>query len=644
MKHPKKPPAPRAESATISGSHSASAGAAFCLILCAAFVAYLPSLSGGLLWDDAGHITHPGLRSWSGLARIWFEPGATQQYYPLLHSVFWIEHCLWGDATIAYHLVNVLWHAIAATLLVALLRRLAVPGAMLAGLLFALHPVGVESVAWISEQKNTLSTVFYLAAALAWLRYEEHRGHAGYAVAFAWFGAALLTKTVTATLPAALMVVAWWRSGRLTWRGSVLPLLPWLALGLGAGGGTAWLEADHIGAKGEDFALGAVERVLLAGRVVWFYLGKLLWPTELAFFYPRWTIDASSAWQWLFPLTALLVLAAAIWWSRRDRGPLAALLLYGGTLVPALGFVNVYPFLFSYVADHFQYLASLWMLAFLAAAAARGFPRLGWPQGSGPALAAGVLLLLGGLTWRQSSTYRDEITLYQSTLAKNPSSWVAQLNLGTVLCNAGRVEESLPHLQRALELKPDYPETLNSLGDVLNQLGRSREARPLLERAVQIRPRFAVAHNTLGATLMALGQPAEGITQFQRALDLEPNLFVARVNLGWALANRGDLARGLAELERVRREEPPLADVEFKIGVILGRSGRVADAIAPLSRAVELQPENTEMQYVLGCALVEAGRTAEAVTQFKEILNGNPHHAGARQMLEFLRRPGATPR
>lgn len=611
-------------------------GLVFALTLLVTFGAYFPAMQGNFLWDDAGHVTSPALQSWSGLFRIWGEPGVTQQYYPLLHSVFWLEHLIWGDAALGYHLINVLWHVTSACLLVAILRRLAVPGAMLAGLIFALHPVGVESVAWISEQKNTLSTVFCLAAMLAWLRFEEDRRPARYGVALLWFVAALLTKSVTATLPGALLVVTWWRHGRLSWRIQIRPLLPWLMLGLVAGLGTTWFESAQIGAKGGDFTLSGIERGLLAGRVVWFYLGKLLWPVGLAFFYPRWTIDTSVAWQWLYPGATLVVLAGLVWWQKRDRAPLAAALLFGGTLFPVLGFVNVYPFVFSYVADHFQYLASLGMIAFLTAAATRGFALLSWPRWSGPAAATGVLLILGGLTWRQSGNYRNEFTLYEATLARNPSSWVAQLNLGTLLDDAGQPEEALPHLQRAFELKPDFPETLNSLGNGLNLLGRSPEALPLLEQAIRIEPRFAKAHNTLGVSLMAVGRTDEGLAAFKRAVEFQPTLTPAQVNLGWAFANAGKLPEAVAQFEQVRRDHPDLADNEFKWGLALANHNRVADALPHFVRAVELQPEDPETRFVLSGALLETGRRREAREQLEEVLRLNPHHAKAAQILDLL--------
>jgi protein O-mannosyl-transferase len=261
-------------------------------LLAATLLAFWPSLSGGFLWDDDGHVTQSQLRSFDGLVRIWTEPSATQQYYPLLHSAFWVEHKLWGDHAVGYRLLNVLLHATAACLFAALLRRLAVPGAWLAAFLFALHPVCVESVAWITEQKNTLSLVFYLTAALAYLRFDETRRPAAYFVATALFAAALFSKTVTVTLPAALLVVFAWKRRGLAFRRDVAPLLLWLALGIGAGLMTIWNERTLIGAQGARFTVSFAEHLLLAGRIVWFYLGKLFWPADLSFIYPRWTLDA----------------------------------------------------------------------------------------------------------------------------------------------------------------------------------------------------------------------------------------------------------------------------------------------------------------------------------------------------------------
>ncbi|MGA3017904.1 MAG: hypothetical protein ABSF62_12355, partial [Bryobacteraceae bacterium] len=364
-------------------------------ILCATLVAYLPALRGGLLWDDSSHVTRPDLQSLHGLWRIWFDLGATQQYYPLLHSAFWMEHRIWGDAVLGYHLTNVTLHAASACLVVMIVRRLALPGAWLAGLVFALHPVSVEAVAWISEQKSTLSGVFYLASALAYLRCDQSRRASRYWLALGLFVLALLTKTVTATLPGALLVVVWWQRGRIEWKRDLRPLLPWFALGASAGLCTAWVEKTFIGAKGADFTLTLVQRCLLAGRVICFYAGKLLWPRNLTFLYPRWNIDPGEWWQYLFP-AGVVALAVGLWLvGRRHRGPLAGLLIFAGTLFPVLGFLNVYPFRYSYVADHFQYLASLGIIVPVASALAIVAGRIPLGKVGRIAFAAVPMVVLG---------------------------------------------------------------------------------------------------------------------------------------------------------------------------------------------------------------------------------------------------------
>lgn len=629
MTPPARPAAPfpgRAAPATQTGRGQA---VVFVLLLIATLLAYGPSLSGDFLWDDAGHVTNPTLQSWSGLARIWTEPGATQQYYPLLHSAFWLEHHLWGDAPVGYRLINVLWHTLSAWLLIALLRRLAVPGALLAGGLFALHPVAVESVAWIAEQKNTLSTVFYLLAALAWLRFEEDRRPARYAIATLWFLAALLTKSVTATLPAALLVLAWWRRGRLAWRTDVLPLLPWLAAGVGAGLFTVWFERTGIGAQGADFNTGLIERVLGAARNCWFYLGQLLWPTDLAFFYPSWKIDATDAAPWLTFAAALGLIGGLMAWSRRERGPLAAALLFGGTLFPVLGFVDVYPFLFSPVADHFQYLASLSIFAAVAAGSVRLADRLRFLAGIRARVAAGLLLaVLGTLAWRQSAHYADSITLYRATLATNPDSWIAHHNLAAELLAQGDPVAALPHARRAVALKSDFTPALNTLADSLARTGNASEAPPLLERALKLQPRYAPAENTWGLVLITLGQREEAARHFQRAIALQPTLAEAHFNLGLSLAERGEFTAAIPCFAQTVALRPDHSGAELNWGLALALSQRLPEARQHLDRAVELQPDSAAVHQTYGRVLLTASELEEAVRHFRQALAIDPQLPG----------------
>jgi len=603
------------------------------LIFCATLVAYLPALHGGFIWDDAGHVTRPDLQSLHGLARIWFEVGATQQYYPFLHTAFWVEHRLWGEAPLGYHLLNVLLHATAACLLGATLRRLPVPGAWLAALLFALHPVAVESVAWIAEQKNTLSAVLYLGAALAYLRFDERRRGPPYALATVLFLLALLTKTVTATLPAALLLVFWWRRGRLAWRRDLLPLLPWFAAAAAAGGVTAWFERTRIGAEGADFALTSAQRFLVAGRAVWFYLGKLVWPADLVFIYPRWTIDAAAAAQWLFPLGALALVA--VLWRRRQRGPLTALLFFGGTLFPALGFFNVFPFIFSFVADHFQYLASAGVFALAAA----GLSRL--PRAAGGLLAGVLVAGLGALTWRQSAMYRDVFTLYRTTIARNPDCWMAYNNLAEATADAGRPADAIPLLERALQLRPAFAQAENNLGDDLRLTGRPLDGIPHLVHAVQLQPGFAQAHNNLGAALMMINRPAEGTTEFRQAVALRPDYAQAHFNLGLALANAGTTGDAIAEFAAAARLEPANPDYELNWAVGLSFTGRFLEARPHFERAVALAPDSVDARLQYGRALLAASRLDDAIAQYEEAVRVAPGSAGAHLSLALaLRQAG----
>jgi Flp pilus assembly protein TadD len=559
----------------------------FCLLL----IVYLPALNGGLVWDDEAHITAHQLQSRSGLWRIWFDLGATQQYYPLLHSAFWLEHWIWGDSVLGYHLANLVQHAIASFLVMIFMRHFSLPGAGLGALIFALHPVCVESVAWISEQKNTLSAVFYLSSALVYLRFDEKRRPGLYLGALGLFLLALLSKSVTSTLPAALLVVLWWKQGRLDWRRDVVPLAPWLAVGISSGMLTAWVERTFIGAAGASFNLSLLQRCLLAGRVVWFYFGKLIWPVDLMFVYPHWQIDPRAAWQYLFPFGVLLVAAAFLWLARRQRGPLTGFLFFVGTLVPALGFVNVYPFLFSYVADHFQYLASLGVIVPAASAITVVSRRI--PSGS--SWLGGLLVtILGISTWSQSGVYRNAQALYRDTIMRNPQSWLAESNLGSELLKApGGAAEAMPHLEAALRLRPELPEAHNNLGLILSDdPQRLSQAIAEFQAALRIKPKYPEAHNNLGSALADAGQREEAIAEYRAALQIRPDYAEAHNNLGIALAQSPvHLPEAIAEYEAAIAEDPNLAEAHANLAAALAKvPGRLPEAIQHMEAALRIRP------------------------------------------------------
>ena len=603
-------------------------------------VCYWPSLRGGLVWDDAAHVTSPPLQSLSGLGRIWSDPRATQQYYPLLHTFFWAEHRAWGDATLGYHLANVLEHAAAACLLVIVLRRLSVPGAGLTGVIFAVHPVNAESVAWISEQKNTLSLVFYLTAAIAYLRFDASRGRpAGarmYALATLLFVAALLTKSVTATLPAALLVVFWWQRGRLTWKHDVLPLVPWFAVAIASGLFTMHVEHTLIGAQGSNFDLTFLQRLLLAGRVVWFYLGKLLWPADLMFIYPHW--DARSAAHGWIPFLAVDVLATAGLWvlSRRFRGPLAAWLFFVGSLFPALGFFNVYPFLFSYVANHFQYVASIGIFAAFSWGAVFLLGRATGPSRTLCCIAiCCVVALLVVITRAQSRTYIDGKTLYETTLRQNPGCWMAHNNLGLWYERDGDMPRAMAEYQSALLLKSDNETAQNNLGGILRQMpGRRDEAFGHLSEAVRLGPGNADAHNNLGVWYEDGGDLADAAAQFELALSSKPDDAEAHSNLGGVLARSpGRLDEAIAQLREALRLRPDYFSASLNLGnALLAAPGRLDEAIAAYQSAVRLDPDRAEAHIYLGNAWARApGHGDDAIAEFRRAIllkpdNGEAHN------------------
>src|SRR5206468_3980795 len=332
----------------------------FCLILAVVtMLAYQPVWHGGLLWDDDNCTTPPELRTLDGLRRIWFVPRAIAQYYPLLYSSYWIQQRLLGDSTTGYHLVNLLLHIGCVVLVLKILRLLRIPGSELATIVFALHPVNVETVAWIAERKNTLSGLFGLGATLWYLKFDESRSRRSYALALGLFLLGLLSKTAIVTLPLALLAILWWKRGTIFWRRDVAPVIPFLFLSAAAGLITSWLEYSSIGYKARTLDLSLLDRCLIAGRAFWSQLSKLLWPSNLMFVYPRWEINAAVWWQYLFPV-AVLGLLTILWILRRwSRAPLAGVLVYIFLLLPSLGFLNIYFFIYSFVADHWQYLACL---------------------------------------------------------------------------------------------------------------------------------------------------------------------------------------------------------------------------------------------------------------------------------------------
>ncbi len=590
--------------------------------------AYLPAIThAGFIWDDPDYVIHNALlRTPEGLARIWTSPSSLPQYYPLVHTTYWIEYHLVGLSPHLYHLDNVLLHAASALLLYWLLRKLAVPGALLAAAVFAVHPVMVESVAWVTERKNTLSLFFYLAAFLAYWRFatpptddarraKRDKRWAWYAAAWVFFLCAMLSKTVACTFPAAVLLVLWWkRPGDV--KRHLLPLLPFFAIGLSLGLYTAHLEQTHVGATGVEFNFSHADRLLIASGAVTFYVAKLVLPYPLSFIYPRWHLVPSDPAQWVplvlgLALTAALAVAA---FRRRTPGPLVAWLLFVGTLFPALGFFNVYPMRYSFVADHFQYHASVAMIAFFAAALVYLAGR--FPQPVRRTLGVMLVLALAAGTYARTRVYRSALTLWTDTADKNPDSWMVHVNLGHALVNAGDLDAAQRQYERAAALAPDQPEALINVGGMLAKRGRYEGAIAEYDRALAVRPDYPPALFGIGSALLFKGDPAAARPWLERAIAADPEYAQAQYHLGLALEKLKDPEGARRAYAAAIAADPEDADSLYNLGTLYLKYHHPGDAAGCFRRAVALRPDRANYRANLAAALWQLGDRDGALAEY----------------------------
>jgi Flp pilus assembly protein TadD len=589
------------------------------LIVLLVVLAYLPALHGGFIWDDDVYVTHnPLLTAPDGLRRIWFTMDSPSQYFPLTYTVFRLERSLWGLNPAGYHWVNILLHAINAVLVWRLLKRLSVPGAWLAAAIFALHPVQVESVAWITELKSVLSLFFILLTLGCWLEFVGERSRRfWYGLALGFYALALFSKTTACTLPAALLLILWLQTKPIGWR-RLAQVVPFLALGLGLGLLTVWWERFHQGTQGKLFTLGWLERLLVASHALWFYAGKLFWPVNLTFSYPRWTIEPAqpSAYGWL---VLGIGLGAAIYFTRRffGRSVAVATLFYVATLSPLLGFVMLYTFRYTFVADHYQYVASLGLIALAAAGITLAFKTKPWLK---LAVGGALLLTLGILTWRQAGIYRNQETLWRDTLAKNPDCWMAHINLGIYLHDRGHAEEAIENYRQAIQLNPNNPEALNDLGNALAAQGRLDEAIENFRKAIQLNPNYADALDNLGVALADKSRFDEAIENYRKAIQVNSNRSETFFHLGMTLDQSGRTREAVAQYREALRLNPNLAGALNNLAWILATSSKAE--FRDGMRAVQLAERACELTHygqplfigTLAAAYAEAGRFPEAVT------------------------------
>jgi len=578
-----------------------SAGGIAILVMVAVLV-YLPPLWGGFILDDELLTQNKLIKAGDGLFRIWCTTEPVD-YWPVTNSSFWLEWRLWGNHPAGYHLTNLLLHLVNVVLIWMILARLSIPGAYLAALLFAVHPVNVESVAWIAQRKNVLSLLFFLLSVLWYLKSDETsamdqtdekmvgsrlRAASCHAASLLFFVLAMLGKGSAAALPAVLLLIAWWRYGRIGGL-DVVKAAPFFAIAVGLSAVNVWFQTHGSGEVIRSVTIW--QRFAGAGAAIWFYLLKALVPIRLLFVYPQWEINAAD-WRWWLPLAAALAVTGILLWQRNSRwgrSVLFAWLFFCVGLLPALGLVDVNFMKYSLVADHYQYIAILGPIALAAGTItywSRTFRHAA--QLLKDVLCIGLVMLLAVFALKQSYFYADGIALYKATLDENPDCWMLQNDLGLKLLRANRFDEAIAHLQKAIELNPDYAAAENNLGLALFNSNRPDAAIREYRRAIELRPDYPEAHSNLGNALLRLGRRPEAIEAFQTAIRFAPDHFGARNNLGIALAASGDRQAAIEQFEQVVKNQPNYADAWGNLASTLAADGRQAEAVDAARRAVEL--------------------------------------------------------
>ena len=521
---------------------------------------YRPAWHGGFIWDDDRYVTNnPLLIAPDGLRRIWLSLDAPSQYFPLAYTVLRIQRELWDLNPVGYHLVNIFLHVANALLVWWILARLRVPGAWFAATIFAVHPVQVESVAWISELKNVLMAFFFLLTLAAWIEYVDiggKRRRLFYFLAIGFYLLALFAKSTACTLPAALILILWLKGKPIRGR-AILEIVPFVFLAIAVGLVAVWWEKYHQGTRILP-SLAPVERILIASRATWFYLSKILWPSNLTFIYPQWKISSDNA--LVYAWVGLCVLAGAlIYFGRRafGRSLEVAALFFVTTLGPLLGFVMLYTFRYTFVADHYQYLACIGPVALVSGGAAVLARRSRNLQLMIRAVGVAIVICLSFLTSRQSAIYRDLETLWRATIAKNPACWMAYNNLGVVHFEKGEFADAISKYEHALRLNSDYPEAHYNLANVLLHEGQIDEAIHECELALKLLPNDPDAHIILGNAFVAKEGIDQAIQEYDKALSIRPDDAMAHYNLAFALQKKGETERAAREFERARQLAPP---------------------------------------------------------------------------------------
>jgi tetratricopeptide (TPR) repeat protein len=538
------------------------------LLVGAVIIAYQPVWHAGFIWDDDTFlVNNPLIKQANGLYQFWFTTKAPD-YFPLTSTTLWLEWRLWGTNPLGYHAVNVLLHALSTVLIWRVLARLKIPGAWLAAALFAVHPVNVESVAWITERKNTLAMLFYITSLFFYLRFEDTDQWLLYVIALGSFVLALLSKTAVVPLPVVLLGLAWWQRDKISSR-DVRLVLPFFGVAVLMGLITIWFQSHNAIGSEVVRADNIWSRLAVAGCAVWFYLYKALLPVNLIFVYPKWQIDATKLLSYV-PGLLVLAVAVVLWHYRKGWGKawLFGLGYFVVMLLPVLGFINIYFMQYSLVADHWQYFAIMGPIGLVAAGITWASDRLKKNVFLVPVFSVILLLILGVLTWRQAFNYSDSETLWKMTIARNPDCWMAHDSLGNSFKEKGQFYEAVNQYQEAIRLNPNYPGAYYNRGIAYTKLGQYQLAIESYNEAIRRTPDNAFYYNNRGSAYYKLGQYQHAFDDFSQAIRFKPDYANAYYNRGVAYSRSDQYPLAIEDFNKAIQLTPDNADAYNNRGIV----------------------------------------------------------------------------
>jgi lipoprotein NlpI len=624
-------------------------------IIAAVFFIYAPVLHGDWLWDDDLDITGNAItQSPTGWWTIWFDPGSQLDYYPIKASVQWVQWHLWGRDPLGYHLTNIGLHIVGSLLVWKLLSKLGLKFAWLGGLIFAVHPVNVESVAWIAELKNTLSLPPLLIAMCAWIDYDARGRRQDYFLALGFFLVAMLCKTAVVMFPVIILLYAWWKRRKISW-GDLRASLPFFAVSLLLGWVTldceSWCAQRHQQPVTAVDIGGLLPRLALGGLSLSSYFLKCFLPIGLMPVYPKWTVNPPSPGQ-LMPWVFLAGLFAWIWRNRAGWGrhALFGLGFFVINLAPFLGFKEAAYMHFTWVMDHFLYLPIIGLIGL--AMAALGQPRLPAPlrRWSVGALALVVLILAWG-SRAYAGIFVNQEALWTYTLRHNPDAVPARNNLGLIKVLQGRLPDAMEDFQRAVELDPDYVPALINRGHLRQQMGDNEGAITDLNRALMLNPSSSQACLNRGLARQSIGDfdgAISDLSRFATLLPQDPNADYTRLWV-WLMQTRRHqpadadraLSDALAGVWRAGPEDWVTKDALFLLGR-LSEADFLAAANSPDKE--KDRGQYCEAWFYSGMKRLLAGDKASATQYFHRCLDtGEANFVEYDMARQELRRLEQTP-